>query len=93
MKEIRKKRIAISVLAFVVMLAAGTGYLLYFPFALSNKVEELQREGRDFSSTPIFRILWTPANHLHNSWDAYRDYNHAQLKHLPNYEGIVWLIK
>ena len=93
MKEIRKKRIARPVLAFVVILAAGAGYLLYFPFALSNKVEELQREDRDFSSAPIFRILWTSANHLHNSWDAYREYNHARLKNLPNYDGIVWLIK
>jgi len=93
MKKTRKKGIAWLSLAFVVITAAGAAYLLYFPSALSNQVQVLQREGRDFTSTPVFNSFWSPAFHLHDSWDAYREYNHQRLEKLPHYDGVVWLIK
>ena len=91
MRKLRKKGIAWLSFAFVAII--GAGYLLYFPFALSNQVQVLQLGGRDFSATPIFNALWTPALCLHDSWDFYREYNHERLKKLPDYDAVVWLIK
>lgn len=75
------------------LLLVGAGYLLFFPFALSNKVDVLRKSGTDFRSTHVFNYFWRPALELHDCWELYRTYNHARLKSRPNYDEVSWFIQ